>query len=188
MARDIDATIKSYDDATRRGLRRRGFAGDEFDSALSKAKGELDSPTPVRSRTVASGYEEPREEDDSVPRTSDSADPGDPNSHEKKLEGNYWARPPISKEEKAIYYGLHLHSPDNKFGLHSHVPGGSLTGGHTHGPQNRMGAHHHNQVEQLTDEQKQTQDPKAYMIDGHHVHNDPNMPTGSHQHDPRNFG
>lgn len=184
---DIDATLKSYDDATRRGLRRRGFAGDEFDSALSKAKGELDNPTAAQSRTVANDYKEPREEDESVPRTSDSADPGDRLGHEKKPAARYWTSVPVTEADKALYYGLHLHSPDNKFGLHTHVPGGTLSGGHTHGPQNRMGAHHHKEIDTSPDPQKQ--DPPGIMLDGHHVHQTgENMPSGPHTHTPENFG
>lgn len=182
---DIDV---EYQAATVRGLNRRAFSGDTFDVALSKAKESFDNPPSIKSRTVADDYSEPREEDDSVPRTSDSSDPGDPNGHEKKLAGHYWSHPPISEQDKVIYYGLHIHSIDNKFGLHSHIPGGPLSGGHSHGPQNRLGAHHHHEVKTLSDKEKVTRDPQGYMLDGYHVHNDPNMPTGSHPHDPRNFG
>ncbi len=173
-----------YEAATERGIRRRGFGGCAFEDALARAKTEADATPELSSElTVAgAGYKDQRDHDDSVPRTSDSADPGDRTGHEVKPDAPYWTSVPVTEEEKTIYYGRHIHTPDNPLGLHSHVPGGPLLGGHTHGPQNRLGAHHHKEVSD------DAADPKAYMIDGHHVHQTgTNMPCGSHEHVPENF-
>jgi hypothetical protein len=156
----------------------RGFGNEGFGAALDAAKKEFDEPTQHAPQTVSADYKDPREYDDSVPRTSDSADPGDKQGHEVKLEIKAWPRVPVTPEEWDIYHGLHMHTPDNKFGLHTHMPGGTLTGGHTHGPQNLLGAHHHKEeVDQ------------GVLIDGQHTHQSTtNMPDGYHGHTPENFG
>ena len=89
-----------------------------------------------------------------------------------------WDKPPMSDEEKAIYYGKHIHSESNPLGLHSHVPGGKIGGGHSHGPQNRFGAHHHKNIKPIY----------GISLDGSHVHDGENHPCGGHVHCPENFG
>jgi hypothetical protein len=86
-----------------------------------------------------------------------------------------WDKPPVTPEEEAIYFGVHIHSESNPLGLHSHVPNGTPSGGHTHGPSNRFGSHNHNQDGYGT-------------VDGSHTHEQGvNMPCGPHVHCPENF-
>jgi hypothetical protein len=89
-----------------------------------------------------------------------------------------WDAPPVSPEEEAIYFGNHIHSESNPLGLHSHIKGGTPSGGHTHGPQNRTGAHHH----------KQEVARYGITLDGSHAHDGYNYPDGPHTHCPENFG
>lgn len=88
-----------------------------------------------------------------------------------------WTKPPMSDEEKAIYDGLHLHTESSPFGLHSHIPGGKLSGAHTHSQAyNSTGKHHH-----------QEGDQEVIDLDGDHLHCE-NHPDGSHKHNRFNFG
>lgn len=104
--------------------------------------------------------------------------------HLVPADGKYWAYPPITEEDKAIYYGLHIHSASNPFGLHTHVKGGKLSGAHTHSPQNRLGGHTHKDIDV-----KDKKYPRGYSIDGHHYHEmNENKPGGPHGHHPENFG
>ena len=89
-----------------------------------------------------------------------------------------WDHAPVSPEEEAIYYGVHIHSESNPLGLHTHIIGGKLTGAHSHSPQNRFGAHHHRSEEVIY----------GINVDGAHVHDGENAPCGHHNHDPKNFG
>lgn len=89
-----------------------------------------------------------------------------------------WNQLPSSNEEKAIYYGLHVHSQSNPYGLHTHVIGGKLGGGHTHGPNNPKGQHYHGDSD----------NPHYHQTDGGHEHPiGHNLPCGSHEHCPSNF-
>jgi len=119
------------------------------------------------------------------PRTSDSSEPGDERSHIKKPEGKYWDAPPVNETEKAIYWGLHVHSESNPLGLHTHMKGGKLAGAHGHGPANRLGGHTHKDIEL-----KEKGDfPRGFSVDGHHMHDYMlNAPAGAHQHSAENFG
>jgi len=100
---------------------------------------------------------------------------------------HYWTRPVVSPEDEALYYGFHVHSKDNMYGLHAHFPGGPLGGGHLHGAQNRLGYHTHRyNAEQLT--QFKFQRPGVMIqLDGPHVHQQ-NAPDGMHTHNTGNFG
>lgn len=98
-------------------------------------------------------------------------------SHLKPAGTPTWDRPPATPQEEAIYYGVHIHNESNPLGLHSHVPGGELSGGHNHGPQNPCGQHHHKrQAGEMAD------------LDGDHKHGGVNYPDGKHDHHPDNFG
>ncbi len=113
------------------------------------------------------------------PRTPGSTDTGDPyDGILKPLNVPIWSKPPSSDSEKALYYGVHIHSETNPLGLHTHVPGGKLAGGHTHGPSNRFGSHHH----------KSTSIQNMTNVDGKHIHEGKNYPDGGHEHTPENFG
>ena len=158
------------------------FSEKELSDVLEKVKNRLDEDSTEQSVTISSNYNY-----DQVLKNTDSSDPGDMHGDGIKPDTKYWTKIPITEEEKAIYYGLHFHSLDNKFGLHTHIPGGELSGGHTHGPQNRMGAHHHRDVN--LDPDPKIQDPPMIPIDGYHVHHTgQNMPSGPHNHVPGNFG
>ena len=119
------------------------------------------------------------ESDDLWPRTPGSSDTGDPyDGILKPLNVPYWSKPPSTDEEKALYYGVHIHTETNPLGLHSHVPGGKMSGGHSHGPSNRFGVHHHKaqEIRNMTN------------VDGCHIHEGNNYPDGCHKHSPENFG
>jgi hypothetical protein len=148
-------------DVTKRDMdRNRGLQHDSFAEALKKVSAKHGDKTKY------------------WPRTYDSADTGDPYGYSKKPTGvPVWTKPPHTDEEKALYYGVHLHSDSNPLGLHTHVPGGKLTGGHSHGPQNRFGAHHHYDGT-----------PEMAQVDGNHTHDGANHPDGGHEHTPGNFG
>lgn len=100
---------------------------------------------------------------------------------------HYWTRPVLTPEDEALYYGYHIHSKDNVYGLHAHYPGGPLGGGHTHGPQNRLGYHTHRfDVYQLK-QFKFARPGIMIEIDGPHEHQ-MNAPDGCHEHQSANFG
>jgi hypothetical protein len=130
------------------------------------------------------GYEIEREsEKDLWPRTSDSADPGDPRGHAIKPEGKEWTYTPVTEEDKAIYDGLHIHTQSNPLGLHTHLRGGKPGGAHSHSPQNRLGGHTHKEIDNVD-----KSNPQAFSIDGHHYHSQgENKPGGQHTHHPSNF-
>jgi hypothetical protein len=113
------------------------------------------------------------------PRTPGSSDSGDPYGSMVKPKGvPVWSKKPSGDAEWAIYDGLHIHSESNPLGLHTHIIGGTMSGGHSHGPQNRFGLHHH----------KKEKINFGADIDGTHVHDGANHPDGKHGHRPENFG
>jgi hypothetical protein len=125
----------------------------------------------IKSRAEHVG--EPGEGCNVWPETPGSSDTGSGYDHAVKPKGvPAWSRMPASDAEKALYYGVHIHSESNPLGLHTHVPGGQMSGGHSHGPQNRLGVHTHTE---------------SGSLDGKHVHKH-NHPDGGHSHMPENFG
>lgn len=108
------------------------------------------------------------------------------NKTSRELE-HYWNKSLTTSEDHALYYGFHVHSKDNMYGLHAHYPGGPLGGGHMHGPQNRLGYHTHrfNQEELL--QFKFARPGVMVQLDGPHVHQH-NAPDGKHTHCEENFG
>ncbi len=130
-------------------------------------------------KAVSDGKLDPYYPKNKWPRLPGSSDTGDPYGHLlKPVATTKWTKPPHTPEEKALYYGVHLHSESNPLGLHTHNPGGKLSGGHSHGPQNRFGVHHH-QAEEIT---------MGASLDGKHTHEGKNHPDGGHDHIPENFG
>ena len=114
------------------------------------------------------------------PRRPGSDDRGDPYGSQIKPKGvPVWTHKPVTPAEEALYYGDHIHSESNPLGLHTHVPGGSLSGGHSHSPQNIFGVHHHKDDSTYTG---------PVSLDGTHTHEGKNYPDGSHDHEPDNFG
>jgi len=116
------------------------------------------------------------------PRTPGGDDSGDPyDSSMKPKNVPVWDHTPATPAEEDLYYGTHMHTESNPFGLHTHVPGGTLEGGHTHSPSNRFGVHHH---------QSSADNPEQYAetLDGRHTHEGANHPDGRHCHLPENFG
>ena len=100
---------------------------------------------------------------------------------------HYWDRPVETPADKALYYGYHIHSKDNMYGLHAHYPGGPLGGGHLHNSQNPQGYHTHRYtVEELT-QFKFSRPGVMIELDGPHVHQQ-NAPDGKHVHSEENFG
>jgi hypothetical protein len=139
--------------------RNRGLQHSDFSELLKKASSEYDY-------------------DDGV-RRNPGTDIADPYGSQKKPENvPVWDSVPVTPEEEAIYWGKHIHSESNPLGLHSHVKGGTPSGGHSHGPQNRFGSHHH-----------KTETPLyGITLDGSHIHDGANHPDGGHLHCPENFG
>lgn len=108
------------------------------------------------------------------------------NKTSKEIE-HYWDRPVETSADKALYYGYHIHSKDNMYGLHAHYPGGPLGGGHLHNAQNPQGYHTHRySVEELT-RFKFSRPGVMIELDGPHVHQQ-NAPDGKHVHSEENFG
>ena len=99
-------------------------------------------------------------------------------------EARQWSRAPVTEDEKALYWGVHMHTESNPLGLHTHIPGGKAAGGHGHGPQNRLGVHQHKM-----DMPKEPFGKPGVMLqlDGNHDHQY-NHPDGGHDHLPENFG
>lgn len=98
----------------------------------------------------------------------------------------HWKEAPSSDEDKAIFYGYHVHSKDNPYGLHTHVRGGELGGHHKHGPQNRLGHHTHSvDITNLPTGMLIGRQSAVY-IDGPHEHGSM-APDGGHNHRPQNF-
>lgn len=162
---------RGWDVRERKNLdRNRGLQSEAFAEALKRAglargsEGEHVSVNPPAS--------------DLWPREGGSSDTGDPYGYQMKPKGvPVWKHPPVSPQEEALYYGVHLHSESNPLGLHTHVKGGKAGGGHSHGPQNRFGCHHH-----------RGDQPEITMLDGKHTHDGKNYPDGCHEHMPENFG
>lgn len=99
----------------------------------------------------------------------------------------YWDKAPETDEEQHLFYGYHIHSKDNPYGLHTHIKGGKLGGAHRHGPQNRLGYHTHAvDIRELPDSFLIAPDSPIYL-DGPHEHY-MQSPDGSHNHNPYNFG
>lgn len=93
-----------------------------------------------------------------------------------------WNKVPETESEKALYYGFHVHTHSNPYGLHTHVPGGQPAGGHFHSPGNKTGKHRHD----IDIKEKGTYGPLS--LSGDHVHKECNMPDGKHEHHPEHFG
>lgn len=163
----------------------KGFLGDNLQKALERS-GNLASHKDFDSFATAQDFKkivgnegENTYEEEFWPRLPGSSDTGDPYGYKIKPEVNSkWTRPPSSDEEKALYYGVHIHTESNPLGLHTHNPGGKLSGGHSHGPQNRFGVHHHKDEEIL----------HGISLDGKHIHEGKHYPDGKHEHCPENFG
>jgi len=100
---------------------------------------------------------------------------------------HYWDRPITTSEDKALYYGFHVHGKDNMYGLHAHYPGGPLGGGHLHGPQNPLGYHTHRFNNEQLLQYKFARPGIMIQLDGPHNHKQ-NAPDGKHTHAEENFG
>ncbi len=155
-------------DPSKRPLdRNRGLQADGFAEALRKAG--------------ADGHEYPQDDElgEGGVRSTPGTDIADPYGSQVKPQGvPVWEHPPLTPAEEAVYYGTHIHSESNPLGLHSHVLGGTPSGGHSHGPQNRFGSHHHKAEKPLY----------GITLDGVHVHeHGDNKPCGQHLHGPENF-
>lgn len=100
---------------------------------------------------------------------------------------HYWDRPLSSPEDQALYYGYHVHSKDNIYGLHAHYPGGPLGGGHRHTAQNPQGYHTHRYNQEELIQFKFARPGVMIQLDGPHVHQQ-NAPDGMHMHCEENFG
>lgn len=98
-----------------------------------------------------------------------------------------WKKPVVSDEDEALYYGYHIHSKDNIYGLHTHVPGGELTGGHMHTAQNPYGYHTHKYDVSELKALKFAKPDTMIQLDGPHSH-ECNAPDGMHKHSEENFG
>ena len=108
------------------------------------------------------------------------------NKNAEELE-NYWPRPVTSSEDKALYYGFHIHSKDNIYGLHAHYPGGPLGGSHDHGAQNKLGYHTHRYSLEELQQFRFARPGIMIQLDGPHIHQN-NAPDGKHNHAEENFG
>lgn len=168
--------------------RDKGFLHDAFEETLRRAgsiakRPEFDdfaSAEDVR-QAVADGDLNCKDDckTEIWPRQPGSSDTGDPRGHlVKPTATSKWTHPPATDEEKALYHGVHMHTESNPLGLHTHNPGGKLSGGHSHGPQNRFGVHHHKSEKPLY----------GVNLDGAHTHEGRNHPDGCHDHIPENFG
>lgn len=108
------------------------------------------------------------------------------NKRPREIE-HYWKRPVETPADKALYYGYHIHSKDNRYGLHAHYPGGPLGGGHTHGPSNPLGYHTHRYSPEELTQFKFAKPGVMIELDGPHTHQQ-NAPDGKHMHSEENFG
>ncbi len=160
---DHENYIEGCLDPSKRNMdRNRGLQAKDFGDALSRADDHYSE------EDMKGGV-----------RSTPGTDIADPYGSQMKPQGvPVWDRPPVTPEEEAIYYGVHIHSESNPLGLHSHVKGGTSSGGHSHGPQNRFGSHHHKTEKPLY----------GITLDGVHTHDGANYPDGSHGHCPENFG
>lgn len=159
----------------------KGFLDDAFEGSLERA-GKLAAHPQFDEfataehfkKAVSDGKVNEYHGKNKWPRLPGSSDTGDPYGHLlKPATTSKWTKPPLSPEEKALYYGVHLHSESNPLGLHTHNTGGTLSGGHSHGPQNRLGVHTHQET---------------VSVDGKHTHEAKNFPDGGHDHLPDHFG
>jgi hypothetical protein len=99
----------------------------------------------------------------------------------------HWKKYPSNEEEKQLFYGYHIHSKDNPYGLHTHVPGGKLEGAHKHSPGNLRGAHTHAvDITELPTNMLISPNAPIYL-DGDHEHLE-NFADGPHSHAPLTFG
>lgn len=99
----------------------------------------------------------------------------------------HWTKCPETDSEKAIFYGFHIHSKDNPYGLHTHVPGGQLLGAHKHGPGTKLGHHTHAiDTRNMPDSFLISPNSPVYL-DGEHGHGELH-PDGGHRHAPNTFG
>lgn len=99
----------------------------------------------------------------------------------------YWDKAPQTDEEKALFYGFHIHTKDNPYGLHSHVPNGTLLGAHKHTPLNPLGSHTHAIDTRDIPNDFLISPMSPVYLDGEHEHQDLH-PDGGHQHAPNTFG
>lgn len=157
----------------------KGYGGHELFDILDKAADQGKKPSFIK-KVLGSDLLEKLQQSE-LHRNLGGSAPRDPRSSIVKPTGlKYWTKFPASEEEQAIYYGVHIHTQDNPLGLHSHMPGGPLSGGHNHGPDNQYGEHYHGE---------ELQHGHGRSLDGAHVHDpDANMPCGPHEHCPPNFG
>jgi len=158
----------------------KGFLGDAFEQVLRSSRRlaahkDFDKfVRPEHFKQAMASDDEECERSEVWPRLPGSSDTGDPYGYLVKPNANSkWTKPPMSDEDKALYYGVHIHTESNPLGLHTHNPGGPLEGGHTHGPQNRFGEHTHTGTS---------------SIDGKHTHEGKHYPDGCHEHRPEHFG
>lgn len=158
--------------------RRECYDGSQLYDVFDKAAEANDDPN-FYNQAVGDRIRRALGDDESGQRLPGS-DVQDPRGSAVKPEAKHWTKVPSTDEEKALYFGVHIHSEDNPLGLHTHVPGGDLTGGHTHSPSNPQGVHFHGP--ELTGTQ-------GRQVDGRHLHEvGENMPGGKHKHLPENFG
>lgn len=108
------------------------------------------------------------------------------NKNAREME-HWWDRPIESDADKALYYGYHVHSKDNMYGLHAHYPGGPLGGGHKHNAQNPQGYHTHRYSQEELLQFKFSRPGVMIQLDGPHKH-ECNAPDGKHVHCEENFG
>ena len=108
------------------------------------------------------------------------------NKNAREIE-HYWDRPITTPEDQALYYGFHIHTKDNVFGLHAHYPGGPLGGGPLHGPQNKLGYHTHRYNQEELLQFKFARPGIMIQLDGPHNHQH-SAPDGKHNHQEENFG
>lgn len=108
------------------------------------------------------------------------------NKNAREIE-HYWDRPVTTPEDHALYYGYHIHTKDNVFGLHAHYPGSPLGGGHLHGPQNKLGYHTHRYNNEELLQFKFARPGIMIQLDGPHNHQH-SAPDGMHNHQEENFG
>jgi hypothetical protein len=113
--------------------------------------------------------------------------PHDPKVYDAKNIEMHWTKYPSSIEDKALFYGYHIHSKDNPYGLHTHMPGGKLGGSHKHGPQNARGQHTHKLDIEDVPTNLLLNPVSPIYLDGDHEHME-NFIDGPHSHKPLNFG
>lgn len=158
---------------------------DEEDIKLNKKNKKNKSTSPKSYHAEADGKKDALDDigEKLIPFETDT-DVNNKNANEIE---HFWTRPVTSDEDKALYYGFHIHSKDNVYGLHAHYPGGPLSGGHLHGAQNRLGYHTHRYSPEELLQFKFARPGIMVQLDGPHEHQC-NAPDGSHIHNEENFG